>query len=154
VTPHVIDDENGNPVAVNLELQLESNDVDTAVISQGLPAVTRRSIQSKLILNQDKTVILGGFTVDSNSDTVSKTPGLGDIPILGYLFKRKVRSDQINRLYFALSVSVVPYGSIIEPVVVPGATTNIPTITPKMLKQSEKGEQTTSVPSSTKDNKQ
>ena len=137
VTPHVIDDDNGNPVAVNLELQLESNEVDLTVISQGVPAVTRRSIQSKLILNQDKTVILGGFTVDSSSSAVSKTPGLGDIPVLGYLFKRKIRADQINRLYFAISVSVIPYGSIIEPVVVPGATTNIPSITPEMLKRSK-----------------
>ena len=99
--------------------------------------MTRRSIQSKLILNQDKTVILGGFTVDSNNNSVSKTPGLGDIPVLGYLFKRKIRSNQINRLYFAISVSVVPYGSIIEPVVVPGATTDIPSITPEMLKRSK-----------------
>ncbi|MGI8545232.1 MAG: type II secretion system protein GspD [Aridibacter sp.] len=128
VTPHVIDDDNGYPVAVNLDIQLTSNELDTAVISQGLPAINNRSIQSRLILNQETTVILGGFTVDSNSTTSSKTPGLGDIPVLGYLFKRKVRSDQINRLYFALSVTVVPYGSIIAPVEVPGANTNIPSI--------------------------
>ncbi len=137
VTPHVIDDDNGNPVAVNLELQLESNEVDLSVISQGVPAVTRRSIQSKLILNQDKTVVLGGFTVDSSNYAVSKTPGLGDIPVLGYLFKRKIRSDQINRLYFAISVSIIPYGSVIEPVVVPGATTDIPSITPEMQKRAK-----------------
>lgn len=137
VTPHVIDDENGNPVAVNLELQLQSNEVDSSVISQGIPSVQERSIQTNLILNQDKTVILGGFTVDSNSNSVAKTPGLGDIPILGYLFKRKVRSDQISRLYFAISVSIIPYGSVIEPVVVPGATTDIPSITPEMLKRSK-----------------
>ncbi len=137
VTPHVIDDENGNPVAVNLDVQLESNDVDLSVISQGVPSVTRRSIQSRLILNQEKTIILGGFTVDSNNYTVAKTPGLGDIPILGYLFKRKIRADQINRLYFAISVSVIPYGSVIEPVVVPGATTDIPSITPEMLKRAK-----------------
>jgi type II secretory pathway component GspD/PulD (secretin) len=137
VTPHVIDDDNGNPVAVNLELQLESNEVDLSVISQGVPSITRRSIQSKLILTQDKTVILGGFTVDSNNNTVSKTPVLGDIPILGYLFKRRIRADQINRLYFAISVSVVPYGSVLEPVVVPGATTDIPSITPEMLKRAK-----------------
>ncbi len=137
VTPHVIDDENGNPVAVNLELQLQSNEVDLSVISQGVPSVQERSIQTNLILNQDKTVILGGFTVDSNSNSVAKTPGLGDIPILGYLFKRKIRSDQINRLYFAISVSVIPYGSVVEPVVVPGATTDIPSITPEMLKRAK-----------------
>jgi type II secretory pathway component GspD/PulD (secretin) len=137
VTPHVIDDENGNPTAVNLELQLESNDVDTSVVSQGVPSVAVRSIQSKFILNQEQTAILGGFTVDSDSKTVSKTPGLGDIPILGELFKRRIRSTQINRLYFAISVTVIPYGSVIEPVKVPGATTDPPSVTPDMFRRSK-----------------
>jgi Flp pilus assembly secretin CpaC len=134
VTPFVIDDEAGNPIGVNLNLQLESNEVDTAVISQGIPTVNRRSIQTRLTFNQDKTIILGGFTVDSNSNDVSKTPGLGDIPILGYLFKRKVRRAEINRLYFAISVEIVPYGQVIEPVKVPGATTEVPTVSTEMLK--------------------
>ena len=138
VTPHVIDDDNGVPVAVNLELQLESNEVDTAILTQGVPAINRRSIQSRIILSQDKTVILGGFTIDSTNDSVSKTPGLGDIPILGYLFKRKVRQDQVNRLYFALSVSVVPYGEVLEPVKVPGATTEIPGVKPSVKRIEDK----------------
>jgi len=140
VTPHVIDDEKGNPLAVNLELQLESNDVDSSVSSQGVPAVSVRSIQSNFILNQEQTAILGGFTVDSDSKTVTKTPGLGDIPILGELFKRRVRSTQVNRLYFAISVSVIRFGETIEPVKVPGATTDVPTITPVMLDRAVKGE--------------
>ena len=140
VTPHVIDDDQGNPTGVNLELRLESNDVDTSVSSQGVPAVSVRSIQSNFILTQEQTAILGGFTVDSDSKTISKTPGLGDIPILGELFKRRVRASQINRLYFAISVTVIPYGGAIEPVKVPKATTDPPTITPTMLKRAEEGE--------------
>jgi type II secretory pathway component GspD/PulD (secretin) len=137
VTPHVIDDDNGNPTAVNLEIQLESNDVDSSVASQGVPAISVRSIQSNIILNQEQTAILGGFTVDSDSKTITKTPGLGDIPILGELFKRRVRSTQINRLYFAISVTVIPYGSIIEPVKVPGADPTPPTITEEMLNRAK-----------------
>ena len=37
----------------NLTLQLESNDVDTSIVSQGIPSVNRRSIQTKLLLNED-----------------------------------------------------------------------------------------------------
>jgi type II secretory pathway component GspD/PulD (secretin) len=146
VTPHVIDDENGNPTAVNLELQLESNDVDPSVVSQDVPAVSVRSIQSNFILNQEQTAILGGFTVDSDSKTVTKTPGLGDIPIFGELFKRRVRTTQINRLYFAISVTVIPYGGPIEPVTVPGATTNPPSLTPEHLDRSNKAEPKQVVP--------
>ncbi len=140
VTPHVIDDENGNPIGVNLELQLDSNEVDTSVISQGVPSVSVRSIQTRLMLNPDQTAILGGFTLDSDSRSISKTPGLGDIPIIGELFKRRVKQSQINRLYFAISVSIIPFPGEIRPVDVPGATPQPPSITPEMKIRGDKGE--------------
>ena len=146
VTPYVIDDENGNPIAVTLDLRLTANDVDSSISARGVPAISERSIQTQLLLNQDKTAILGGFTVDQDSKTLSKTPGLGDIPIIGELFKRRVRDTRMNRLYFAISVSVVPYGNVIEPVQVPGATTNPPSLTPKMLDLSNKAEPKQVVP--------
>lgn len=127
IQPFVLDNDKGEPVGVNLGLRFEANDVDLSVTSQGVPSINRQSIQTNLMLGQDKTIILGGFTVDSESNNNSKVPGLGDIPGLGWLFKRKVKSNQMNRLYFAISVSVVPFGSVIEPVVVPGVTTDIPT---------------------------
>ncbi|HEY2867648.1 MAG TPA: type II and III secretion system protein [Pyrinomonadaceae bacterium] len=146
VTPYVIDDENGNPMAVTLDLRLTANDIDSSVTARGVPAISERSIQTQLLLNQDKTAILGGFTVDQDSKTLSKTPGLGDIPIIGELFKRRIRDTRMNRLYFAISVSVVPYGNVIEPVQVPGATTNPPSLTPKMLDLSNKAEPKQVVP--------
>jgi len=133
VTPYVIDDENGNPVAVTLDMRLAANDVDSSVTVGDIPAIAKRSVQTQLLLGPDKTAILGGFTVDQDSKSVSKTPGLGDIPIIGELFKRRIRDTRINRLYFAISVSVINYGDAIEPVTVPGATTSPPSLTPEHL---------------------
>jgi len=149
VTPYVVDDENGNPMAVTLDLRLTANDVDSSISARGVPAISERSIQTQLLLGEDKTAILGGFTVDQDSKTVTKTPGLGDIPIIGELFKRRVRDTRINRLYFAISVSVVPWGEAIEPVTVPGATTQPPSLTPKMLDRSNKAEPKQVVPPKT-----
>ena len=146
VTPYVVDDENGNAMAVTLDMRLTANDVDSSISARGVPAISERSIQTQLLLGPDKTAILGGFTVDQDSKTVSKTPGLGDIPIIGELFKRRVRDTRVNRLYFAISVSVVPYPEAIEPVVVPGATTQPPSLTPKMLDRSNKAEPKQVVP--------
>ncbi|HUF04012.1 MAG TPA: type II and III secretion system protein [Aridibacter sp.] len=134
LTPQVLDDENGEPKAVSLTLQLESNDVDLSVVSQGVPSVNRRSIQTKLLLNEELTIILGGFTVDTISRDVSKTPGLGDIPLIGLLFKRRINRKELNRLYFAISVQVVKYGEIIPPASIPGADTVIPGPTKQVLK--------------------
>jgi hypothetical protein len=140
VTPYVIDDENGNPIAVTLELTMFANDVDNSVVARGVPAISERSIQTQLLLAEDKTAILGGFTVDQDSRTVQKTPGLGDIPIIGELFKRRVNDKRVNRLYFAISVDVIPYPEAIRPVDVPGATTDIPSITPEMKKRADAAE--------------
>ncbi|MEP6703606.1 MAG: type II and III secretion system protein [Acidobacteriota bacterium] len=149
VTPYVIDDENGEPVAVTLDMRLAANDVDSSVTARGVPAISKRSVQTQLLLGEDKTAILGGFTVDQDSKTISKTPGLGDIPIIGELFKRRIRDTRINRLYFAISVSVIKYGEAIEPVTVPGATTTPPSLTPDLLDRSKKAEPKQVVPPKT-----
>src|SRR6185369_11296347 len=80
VTPYVLDDEAGNPMAVTLDLRITANTVDNTVVTRGVPAISQRSIQTQLLLGEDKTAILGGFTVDQDRKDVSKTPGLGDIP--------------------------------------------------------------------------
>lgn len=136
VTPNVVESETGVPTGVNLELQIESNSVDTSITNRdSVPVISVQSVQTRLLLNQDQTAILGGFTVDSDNRTVSKTPGLGDIPIIGELFKRRIRLKQLNRLYFAITVSILPYTQTPEPVKVPGITTEPPSITPRMDKQ-------------------
>jgi type II secretory pathway component GspD/PulD (secretin) len=140
VTPYVIDDDNGDPVAVTLELRLTANDIDSSVTARGVPAISARSIQTQLLLNENTTAILGGFTVDSDSYTKQKTPGLGDIPIIGELFKRRIRDTRVNRLYFAISVDVLPYPEAIRPVDVPGATTDPPSITPEQKKRADAAE--------------
>jgi type II secretory pathway component GspD/PulD (secretin) len=125
VIPFVIEDENGNPTGVSLSINLTANELDLEVPS-AVPVVNEKSILTRLFLNQETTVILVGFTVDSKSDQVSKTPGLGDIPIIGYLFKRKFKREELNRLYFAISVTVIPYGAMVQPVDLPNVTTEIP----------------------------
>jgi type II secretory pathway component GspD/PulD (secretin) len=140
VTPYVLDDEQGNPMAVTLELRLTANDIDSSVTARDIPAISARSIQTQLLLDENKTAILGGFTVDSDSRTDRKVPGLGDIPIIGELFRRRIRDARLNRLYFAISVDVITYPDPVRTVDVPGATTDPPSITPKQKRQADKME--------------
>jgi type II secretory pathway component GspD/PulD (secretin) len=94
------------------------------------------------LLEKDQTAILGGFTVDQDRRSVSKTPGLGDIPLIGELFKRRVKDQRVQRLYFAITASVIRYGDAIRPVDPPGATTDPPSITPEQKLRSDKAEPT------------
>lgn len=128
ITPQVAEDEQGNPAFVTLQLRLENNDVDTSIVTAGgVPSVNRRSLQTTFRLKDSQTVVLGGFTADSVSDSQSRTPGLGSIPIIGNLFKRRVGQVNRDRLYFAISVRVVPQDAESIDLPVPSdATTDLP----------------------------
>lgn len=110
ITPQVITDLNGNPVGVKLDTQIESNEVDTTVIANGIPSIQQRSAQTNFQINLGQTVIVGDFTTDADTDSETRTPGLASLPGIGYLFKRKVKSIQRDRLFFALRAEVVPVG--------------------------------------------
>lgn len=128
VTPQVITDLDGNPIGVKLSTQIESNEVDTSVVSQGIPSILQRSAQSNFQINLGETVVLGDFTTDAETDSQTKTPGLGDLPVVGNLFKRKVKSVQKDRLFFAIRVEVVPVGTTVNTVPIQLDTTpKIPT---------------------------
>lgn len=108
VTPQVIVDLDGRPIGVKLDTQIESNEVDTTVVANGIPSIQQRSAQSNFQINLGDTVVVGDFTTDSDTDSETRTPGLGSLPGIGYLFKRKVKAMNRDRLFFALRVEVVP----------------------------------------------
>ena len=48
---------------------------------------------SQVLVDNGQTVVLGGVYEVNKSDTITKVPLLGDIPVLGNLFKNKGRTD-------------------------------------------------------------
>jgi len=62
---------------------------------------TLRSIKTAIVAQDGQTIVLGGLIKDKYTTTVDKIPGLGDIPILGYLFKtRKKEKQKVNLMVF------------------------------------------------------
>lgn len=55
----------------------------------GAPGTNTRSAQTTVIVRNGETIVIGGLISDRNETTISKVPVLGDIPILGWLFKSK-----------------------------------------------------------------
>ena len=55
----------------------------------GAPAIDSRNAQTTVLVKDGETIVIGGLISDSMSDTISKIPLLGDIPVLGWLFKKK-----------------------------------------------------------------
>jgi hypothetical protein len=64
-------------------------------------ALSNRRIENTVVVNDGDTVVIGGLISDRFSDVLTKVPFLGDIPILGWAFKTKVRAlKKVNLLVF------------------------------------------------------
>ena len=74
----------------------------------GAPAIDNRDATTTVLVRDGETIVIGGLISDSMSDTISKIPLLGDIPILGWLFKKKSKTRVRNELLIFVTTRVLP----------------------------------------------
>lgn len=75
--------------------------------SIALPRVASSTIATTVLLRGGQTAVLGGLKSKSESETVTKLPFLGDIPVLGYLFKNEVKQSTTSTLLVFITPSVI-----------------------------------------------
>ena len=73
----------------------------------GQPVIDSRSADTVVVTQSDRTIVIGGLISNAKNDTDSKVPILGDIPILGYAFKRNKKQDVKTELLIFLTPHVV-----------------------------------------------
>ncbi|WP_275100436.1 type II secretion system secretin GspD [Sedimenticola hydrogenitrophicus] len=83
VTPHIND---GNTIKLKIEQEVSS--VEPGTSSEGL-ITNKRAINTTVLVDDGEIVVLGGLIDDTLSETQSKVPVLGDLPLLGVLFSNK-----------------------------------------------------------------
>lgn len=70
----------------------------------------KRSIESTVLVDDGQMVALGGLVQDSTGSTVDKVPGLGDVPVLGLLFRYETRKQTKTNLMVFLRPLVMRDG--------------------------------------------
>jgi pilus assembly protein CpaC len=104
VTPTIID-----PDHLNLKIRSEVSQLSSngAIVTQGLTisALSTRRAETTVELGSGQSFVLGGLLQNNDTQNLSKVPWLGDIPILGQLF----RSQQFQRNESELVIIVTPY---------------------------------------------
>ena len=92
--------ENGT---IKLTVFQEVSNIDPASVnSPSGPTTFKRSIESTVLVNDGSIVVLGGLLTDEFGDNQEKVPLLGDIPVIGNLFKSSVRSRKKTNLMLFL----------------------------------------------------
>ncbi len=91
VTPTITADKR-----VYLKINVTKDALDRFIDNPGggqVPLLNHRSINTSVLVDNGQTVVLGGIYEVSKNNSVVKVPGLGDIPILGALFRKTQKSN-------------------------------------------------------------
>ena len=94
--------------AVRLEIEQESSAVKTGTADSQLGATTTKStIQTNVMIQDGELLVLGGLIEGTTGKSESKVPFLGDIPILGNLFKSSNNSDREKVLMMFIRPTII-----------------------------------------------
>lgn len=92
---------------INQEISAVKNDKGQAVDL----VTTKRSAKTSIVVKDKETVVIGGLIQDSEDVNVQKIPYLGDIPVLGWLFKTTTKSRKKTNLMILLTPHIVKEAS-------------------------------------------
>ena len=70
-------------------------------------STTVKSAQTTVVVDDHQTVVIGGLIEDRSTEGITKVPLLGDIPILGWLFKYRTRGKEKTNLVILLTPHIV-----------------------------------------------
>ncbi|HPC93917.1 MAG TPA: secretin N-terminal domain-containing protein [Sedimentisphaerales bacterium] len=115
VTPSINPD---GLVNMTVRPEISSQSGDTVQISEklDLPVFTTRSSETKVAVRDGQTIVIGGLIQDEIRDTIKKVPLLGDVPVLGHLFKRTEKEKAKTELLIFLTPHVAPDALALTPI--------------------------------------
>lgn len=103
IKPHIHE---GNELRLEVEVSAESV-ANTTVQGQADLITNKRSLKTMILAADQETIVLGGLISDDIVETESKVPLLGDIPLLGWLFKSKSTQHVKRNLMVFLRPTIV-----------------------------------------------
>ncbi|HWL84767.1 MAG TPA: type II secretion system protein GspD, partial [Polyangiaceae bacterium] len=102
ITPHLNDSND-----VRLEVSEEISEAQAAQGTAGVVPITKRNAETMLVVADQQTVVIGGLMRNSVLHSEDKIPVLGDIPVLGALFKSTTNKVQKTNLILILTPYVI-----------------------------------------------
>ena len=103
VTPQITPDDR-----IIMDLQINKDSVGQ--IFQGVPSINTREINTQVLVENGETVVLGGVYEQSTNDNVAKVPFLGDLPLIGVLFRNTTKQDDKEELLVFITPKIIKEG--------------------------------------------
>ena len=108
VTPQITPDNR-----IILDLDVRNDSIGTITVTSGgvnVPSIDTKEIATQVLVNDGQTVVLGGILETTSRDISTKVPYLGDIPVLGNLFKQTSKTDNKDELLIFVTPKIVREG--------------------------------------------
>jgi len=92
---------------VRLKLNQEVSTLVQEESTVGLPTTLKRTAKTTIMIKDKQTIVIGGLMGDSSTQSNYQVPLLGDIPLLGWLFKSKGQRREKTNLYIFITPHVI-----------------------------------------------
>ena len=93
---------------VFLDVTVQNTQIDKSISVQGTPGLDTQSTQTKVLINDGGTVVIGGVVVTNQNTTINQVPLLGSVPLIGNLFKHTSISTSTQELMFFVTPRILP----------------------------------------------
>ncbi|MCC7463207.1 MAG: type IV pilus secretin PilQ [Gammaproteobacteria bacterium] len=96
-----------------LDLSVTKDSVGKVIVTSGgvnVPAIDTRAISTQVLVNDGQTVVLGGILETERRDSETKVPLIGDIPVLGHLFKTTTKTNNKAELLIFVTPKILREG--------------------------------------------
>jgi len=108
VTPQITPDNR-----IILDLNVTKDSVGSVIVTSGgvgVPSIDTRTITTQVLVNDGQTVVLGGILETEERHTETKIPLLGDVPVLGNLFKTTRNVNNKDELLIFVTPKILHEG--------------------------------------------
>ena len=102
VTPHITPDDR-----IMMKLNVTKDNPDWSRTVLGVPPIDTRQLETSVLVDNGETVVLGGVFERTYSEDEEKIPWLGDLPVMGFLFRQKLSLDQNQELLIFITPKIL-----------------------------------------------
>ncbi|TAJ77251.1 MAG: type IV pilus secretin family protein [Gallionellaceae bacterium] len=100
VTPKITPDD-------KVTMQLDVTQDTVGNMYGGVPSINKKQVTTTVLVENGGTVVIGGVYTQDTTDSSSKVPLLGDIPVLGWLFKNNTKTDAKKELLIFITPKIL-----------------------------------------------
>ncbi len=102
VTPHITPDG-----TIVMEIQVKKNEADFSQQVNNVPTIDTQEVQTQILIDNGDTLVIGGIFKTNISESHAGVPGLSKIPIIGWLFKKKLNTNTTSELLIFITPRIV-----------------------------------------------